>query len=113
MKEYYEAYTLLPQYNKECTDLYFYFPCVYLGETKFENYYISNNRTPTTNYNSIHFIMGGKESTEEEIQKYTMKDPKNDMINSYKDNRDILKKHYRVRVVLNGPIEPQINCTEL
>ncbi len=43
MKEYYVLYTLLPQYNKECTDLYFYFPCIYLGEIKFKNYYISNN----------------------------------------------------------------------
>jgi hypothetical protein len=30
---------------------------------KFENYYISNNRTPTTNYRSIHFIIDGKELT--------------------------------------------------
>jgi hypothetical protein len=31
--------------------------------------------------------MGGKELTEEEIQKYTLKDPKNEIINSYKNNR--------------------------
>jgi hypothetical protein len=37
MKEYHVPYTLLPQYNKECTELYFYFPFIYLGETKFEN----------------------------------------------------------------------------
>ena len=36
---------------------------MYLGEVKFENYYISNNRTPTTNYRSIHFIIDGKELT--------------------------------------------------
>jgi hypothetical protein len=68
MKEYYVPYTLLPQYNKERTELFFYFPCVYLNEIKFGNYYISNNRAPTTNYKSIHFIMGGKELTEKEIQ---------------------------------------------
>ncbi len=77
MKEYYVPYTLLPQYNKECKEQYFYFPCFYLGEIKFENYYISNNRTPTTNYKSIHFIMGGKELTEQETQKFTLKVPKN------------------------------------
>ncbi len=60
MKEYYVPYTSLPQYYKECTELYFYFPLLYLGETKFENYYISTIRTPTTNYKSIHFIMGVK-----------------------------------------------------
>ncbi len=68
IKEYYIPYYLLPQYNKECTKLYFYFPCICLSEIKFENYYISNNRKPTTNYKSIHFIMGGKELTEEEIK---------------------------------------------
>ncbi len=62
----------------------FYFPCICLTEIKFENYYISNNRKPTTNYKSIHFIMGGKESTEEEIKNYTLTDPNNEIINSYK-----------------------------
>jgi hypothetical protein len=53
MKKYYVPYTLLPQFNRENTELYFFFPCLYLGETKCENYYISNNRAPTIN--SIHF----------------------------------------------------------
>jgi hypothetical protein len=57
--------------------------------------------------------MGGKELTEEEIQKYTLKDPNHETINSYKDNRDLLKTHYHVKLVLNGPIDPRINCTEL
>jgi hypothetical protein len=91
----------------------FYFPCIYLGETKFKNYYISNNRTPTTNYKSIHFKMGGKELTEEEIQKYTLKDPNNEIINSYKDYRYLLRTHYHVKVVLNKPIDPMGNRTEL
>ncbi len=69
---------------------YIYFPCVYLGETKFENYYISNNSKTITNYKSIHFIMGGKELTEQEIQNFTLKDPKNEIINLNKDNRDLL-----------------------
>jgi hypothetical protein len=88
----YTIYLVRPQYNRECTELYF-----------FENYHISNNRQPTTNYESIHFIMGGKELTEEEIKKYTLEDPKNKIINLYKDNRDLLKIHYHVRVVLKKP----------
>ncbi len=59
MKECY--ITLTPQYNRECIELYFFFPYASLNEIKFENYYISNNRTPTTNYKSIHFMIGGKE----------------------------------------------------
>ena len=77
MKEYYVIYTLNPQYNKEFTEFYFYFPWVYLNEINFENYYISNNRTPNISCKSIHFIMGGKVLTEE-IQNFTLKDPKNE-----------------------------------
>jgi hypothetical protein len=113
MKECYIPYTLRPQYNRECNELYFFFPCMSLGETKFENYHISNNIKPTTNYKSIHFIMGGKELTDEEIQKFTLKDPKNKIINLYKDNRELLKTHYHLKLVLNGPIDPRVNCTEL
>ncbi len=113
MKKYYIPYTLRPNYNRECTKLYFFFPCMYLGETKFKNYFISNNRTPTTNYKSIHFIMRGKELKEEEIQKYTLKDPKNKIINLYKDNRDLLNTYYHVRVVLNKTIDQRFNCIEL
>jgi hypothetical protein len=76
MKEYYVPCTLLPQYNRESTELYFYIHCLYLGEIKFEKYYISNNKTPTTNYKSIHFIMGGKELKKE----VTLKDPKNEIM---------------------------------
>ncbi len=57
--------------------------------------------------------MGGKELTEEEIQKYTLKDTRNVIINSYKDNRDLVKINYHVKLVLNGPIDPHITCTEL
>jgi hypothetical protein len=86
---------------------------MYWVETKFENYNISNNRQPTTKYKSIHFVMGGKELTEEEIQKYTLKDPKNKLTNLYKDNEDLLNKHYHVRVVLNKPNDQRFNCVEL
>jgi hypothetical protein len=48
---------------------------MYLCEIKFENYHISNKRQPTTNINQ-YIYNGGKELTEEEIQKYTLKDPK-------------------------------------
>jgi len=112
MKEYYVPYCLLPQYNKECTELYFYFPCICFSEIKFENYYISNNRKPTTNYKSIHFIMGGKELTEEEIKNYTL-DPNNEIIKSYKNNKDLFRAQYYVKVVLNGPVDTCINCIEL
>ena len=56
---------------------------MYWVETKFENYYISNNRQPTTNYKSIHFIMGGKELTEEELQKFTFKGPNHEIIQKF------------------------------
>ncbi len=57
--------------------------------------------------------MGGKELTEKEIQKITLKDPKNKIINLNKDNRDLLRTHYHVRVVLNKPIDPRFNHIEL
>jgi hypothetical protein len=113
MKEYYVPCTLLPQYNRECTDIYFFFPYVSLNEIEFENYYISNNRTPTTNYKSIHFVIGGKELTVEEIQKFTLKDPKNEILDFYNGNRDLTKTQYHVRVVLNKPIDPIFSFTEL
>jgi hypothetical protein len=50
-----------------------------VGRDKFQNYYILNNRTPTTNYKLIHFILGGKGLTEEEIQNFTLKDPNNEI----------------------------------
>jgi hypothetical protein len=34
-------------------------------------------------------------------------------INLFKDNRDLLKTHYHVKVVLNDPIDPIFNRTEL
>ncbi len=46
MKEYYVPYILQ---NKECTELFFYFPYMWQNEINFQDYYISNNRTPTTN----------------------------------------------------------------
>jgi hypothetical protein len=91
----------------------FLFPYVSLNEMKFENYYISNNRTPTSNYKSIHFIIGGKELTEDEIQNFTLKDPNNEILNLYYGNRDLTKTQYHVRVVLNKPSDPRFNFTEL
>jgi hypothetical protein len=109
MKEYYVPYTLTPQYNRECTELYFIFPSVSLNEIKFENYYISNNRTPTTNYKSIHFVIGCKELTEKEIQSFTLKDPNNEILNLYNRNKDLTNTQYHVRVVLNNRIDPIFN----
>jgi hypothetical protein len=42
--------------------------------------------------------MCGKELTEEEIQKYTLTDPNNNIINSYKNNKDLLQAHSHVKV---------------
>jgi hypothetical protein len=56
---------------------------------------------------------GGEELTDEEIQKFTLKDPNNEIINSYEDNRDLLKTYYHVKVVLNKAIDPIFNRTEL
>ncbi len=68
MKEYDNPFSPVPKYNKECNELLFHFPCTSTTEIKFQNYFISNNRKPTTNYKSVHFVMNGKEFTEEEIQ---------------------------------------------
>ena len=57
--------------------------------------------------------MGGKELTEEEIKNYTLTDPNNEIINSYKNNKDLFRAHYYVKVVLNGPVDTCINYTEL
>ncbi len=51
--------------------------------------------------------------TEEEIQKYALNDPNNE-INDNK--REDFKMHYYVKLELNGPIctiDPNINITEL
>ncbi len=82
-----------------------------LNEIKFENYSFQNNRTPTTNYKSIHFIIGGKELKEKEIQNFTLKDPNNEILNLNNGNKDLTKTQYHVRVVLNYPIDPMFNST--
>jgi hypothetical protein len=56
--------------------------------------------------------MNNKGLTEEDIQIFTLKDPKNEILNLYKDNRDLFRTHYHVRVVLNNPIDPKLNFPE-
>ncbi len=51
--------------------------------------------------------------TEEETQNFILKDPNNEILNLYKDNKDLVKTHHHVRVVLNKPIDPMFNFTEL
>jgi hypothetical protein len=90
MKEYYVPYTLAHNITANVlrlTELRFVFSYVSLNEIKFENYCMSNNRTSTTNYKSIHFIIGGKELTEEQIS--TLKDPNDEIFNLHNGNRGL------------------------
>ena len=68
MKEYDDPFQILPNYNKDCTELLFQFPYTLIFEIKFKNYFLSNHGRPTTNYKSIHFIINGKELNADEIQ---------------------------------------------
>ncbi len=61
MKERNAPYSLIPQYDKECTELFFYFPLRTIYKIKFNNYFPLNNGIPTINYKSIHFVMDCKE----------------------------------------------------
>ena len=67
MKEYNIPFIIVPEYNHDCTELISILPGSSLSEIKFKNHYLSNNGKPTTNYTSIHFIINGKESNDEEI----------------------------------------------
>jgi len=114
MSEYKIPFCLAPKYNKECNELYFYFPlCSFLTDISFKNYYISNNGKPTTNYKSIHFIMNNKELNEEEIQNYILSDPENEIVLFYKDKRELFESHYYIKVVLNNPIDREYNFPEI
>jgi hypothetical protein len=51
IKEYNIPFSLAPRYNKECNELFYYFPTTAIHEIKFKNYFISNHGKPTTNIN--------------------------------------------------------------
>ena len=74
LKECEIPYLIAPQYNKDCSELIFFFPGSSLSEIKFKNYFLYNNGKPTTNYKSIHFIINGKELNEDEVQKFILRD---------------------------------------
>ena len=110
MFEYNLPFVLAPKFNKECNELYFYFPLSsFMTDITFKDYYISNRGKPTTNYKSIHFIMNNKELNEEEIQNYILSDPENEIVIFYKDKRELFESHYYIKVVLNNPIDREFN----
>ncbi len=113
IKEYKIPFSLAPKYNRECNELFFYFPSSLISDITFKNYYISNHGKPTTNYKSIHFIMNNKELNEEEIQNYTLSDPENEIIIFYQDKEELFKMHYHIKVVLHNPIDPMFNFPEI
>jgi hypothetical protein len=51
--------------------------------------------------------------TEEEIQNYILTDPNSEIINLYKNKKELFKKHYYIRVVLNNPINTIFNFPEI
>ncbi len=98
--KYYDVpFSLIPIYDKEFTELFFYFPSTSISEIKLKNYFILNHGKPTTNYKSIHFILNGKELNEEEIQNFILSDPNNEIINLYQDKKDLFRMHYYIRVI--------------
>ena len=113
IKEYKIPFSLAPKYNKECNELFFYFPSSLISDIRFKDYYLSNRGKPTTNYKSIHFIMNNKELNEEEIQNYILSDPENEIVIFYKDKRELFESHYYIKVVLNNPIDRQYNFPEI
>jgi hypothetical protein len=72
-------------------------------------YQIIENQQPIINQC---ILINNKELTEEETQKFTLKDPKNKILNLHKDSREFFRTYYHVRVVLNNPIDPMFNCIE-
>ncbi len=53
MFEYNIPFNLAPKYNKECNELFYYFPSPAIYEIKFKKYIISNHGKPTTNINQL------------------------------------------------------------
>ena len=50
IKEYDTPFIIVPQYNKEFSELIFFLTGSSLSKIKFKNCYLSNNGKPTTNY---------------------------------------------------------------
>jgi hypothetical protein len=79
-KIYYIPFSIVPRYNTECNELLFYIPLAsFMIDITFKDFLISNHNKPTTNYESIDFIMNNKELNEKEKQNYIISDPKNEL----------------------------------
>jgi len=113
LKECEIPYLIAPQYNKDCSELIFFFSGSSLSEIKFKNYFLYNNGKPTTNYKSIHFIINGKELNEEEIQNFSFEDNNNELFFLFKNNKEMFNMYYHIKVVLNQPIHQMYNNPQL
>jgi hypothetical protein len=56
--------------------------------------------------------VNNKELNEEEIQNYILSDPNNEIMIFIK-KKELFNTHYYIRVVLNNPIDPMFNFTEI
>ncbi len=112
IKEHNTFFGLAPKYNKECSELLFYFPSTLISGITFINYFISNHGKPTTNYKSIHFTMNKKELNGQEIKNYIVSDPNNEIMNLCQNEKELFNKHNYIRVVLNNPIDRIFNFPE-
>ena len=113
LKEREIPHLIVPQYNKDCSELIFFLPGSSLSEIKFKNFFLSNNGKPTTNFKSIHFIINGKELSREEIENFSFEDTNNELFFLYKNNKEVFNMYYHIKVVLNHQINPSYNSPQL
>ena len=113
IKEYETPFIITPLYNKDCTELIFLLPGHSISEIKFKNYFLTNNGKITSNYESIHFIINGKELNEDEVQKFILRDETCELFYLHKNNKDIFNMYYHIKVILNHQINPSYNSQQL
>jgi hypothetical protein len=55
----------------------------------------------------------GQGGGEEEIQKFILSDPNNEIINLYQDKNELCRMHYYIRVIFNNPMGSELNLPQL
>ena len=70
IKEFIKPSRLLPIHNDDYTELIFFLCSCTQKVVKFKDFYVSNHGQKSQNYKSYHFIIGGKELNDDEINKF-------------------------------------------
>ena len=109
IKEHYQPFKLISKYNKESTELIFFFDTYRNSKINFNNFYLANHGKQITNYKSIHFIINGKELNEEKLKNFKLEIP----FNEHQYNKDVFNMNNYIKVILNNSIDQSYNSPEL